>query len=611
MTRETSKAELAATVAALPQLRYVDLPDGAFTGDPTCYTLVNELQSRCPNIRKMKYQAGSELQLESLTRNIWHGLEQVELSGVVLEAGVLRLVLASLPRLRDLCLIDLPWLADSIFESSPNLPEFPALSTFRLRNCHSITATGLVTYLHRDAVRQHLTELELQSTGVTVPTLHHIINGASRLKDFSYTDPVSFSDTLALESAPLLASRSLYTLFFELGDNHEHAASHVIGSPAALAYNYLVRSLHANGLTALRTVYVRDPTFSDMLTLPPPSRPGHISSTLCRPLIVYSKSMEEVEYTYTIITPENPGQYTPYMMTPVHSPNPNGINSASRAGSGISALNLAGGRPLSAFSASRGLGPQWAGTDSVVVGNGFGGYLAVPRDEVPHPKHISSDRGTLLGANMIALPPSQPMSVDGSTASRFNSMAIAMGGFSLSTHSSPKGSLSGMLTPGSYHHRTVSSPGALSLNDGGSASSRYAHHNMSSTQGGGYFPNSITHVVDSPNVKSTSSHNNMPTTPGSDGSMTGYFSTTPAGSTSGGLGMLTPGGGPVAKLLVGNGGIDAGWPLPNTGLVIGQVSDGLGGFLTKVSGTTSARNSPIIKVLPASAKKPDRNGLWR
>ena len=39
MTRETAKGDLARTVSALPNLRYVDLPDGFYTGDPSCLAL--------------------------------------------------------------------------------------------------------------------------------------------------------------------------------------------------------------------------------------------------------------------------------------------------------------------------------------------------------------------------------------------------------------------------------------------------------------------------------------------------------------------------------------------------------------------------------------------
>ncbi|KAK6418207.1 hypothetical protein LTR95_017225, partial [Oleoguttula sp. CCFEE 5521] len=90
-------------------------------------------------------------------------------------------------------------------------------------------------------------------------------------------------------------------------------------------------------------------------------------SSFSQTLEVFSKGLDETEWLFTSVTPAPP--------------------SANRRGSVIS-----GGRPLSAYSASRGLGPQWAqggfggeARKSVIVGNGFGGFLAVPSEEVPRP----------------------------------------------------------------------------------------------------------------------------------------------------------------------------------------------------------------------------------
>ncbi|KAK5006635.1 hypothetical protein LTR39_005607, partial [Cryomyces antarcticus] len=63
---------------------------------------------------------------------------------------------------------------------------------------------------------------------------------------------------------------------------------------------------------------------------------------------------------------------------------PSPIHTRGRRGS---MLSVSSGRPMSSYSASRGLGPQWAmggeARRSVIVGNGFGGFLAVPQDELP------------------------------------------------------------------------------------------------------------------------------------------------------------------------------------------------------------------------------------
>ncbi|KAF2841201.1 hypothetical protein M501DRAFT_1014014, partial [Patellaria atrata CBS 101060] len=113
MTRETCKADLARTVSVLPNLQYVDLPDGFFTGDPTCHTLRQELQARCPDIRRMKYDSGSETSFEILQQYHWQMLEVLELSRLRVEPILFRRVLACLPTLHELILTDIPWLSDT------------------------------------------------------------------------------------------------------------------------------------------------------------------------------------------------------------------------------------------------------------------------------------------------------------------------------------------------------------------------------------------------------------------------------------------------------------------------------------------------------------------
>jgi hypothetical protein len=83
---------------------------------------------------------------------------------------------------------------------------------------------------------------------------------------------------------------------------------------------------------------------------------------LHQPLEVFSKGLDEVEWAFTAYQPPPP--------------------SHGRNGSGST------GRPQSAYGAARGLGPQWAqggfGGDarkSVIVGNGYGGFLALPQEE--------------------------------------------------------------------------------------------------------------------------------------------------------------------------------------------------------------------------------------
>ncbi|KAF2096196.1 hypothetical protein NA57DRAFT_43484 [Rhizodiscina lignyota] len=381
MTRETCKADLARCVSALPNLQYVDLPDGFFTGDQSCHTLRNELQARCPEIRKMKYDAGSEQLFEMLLQGHWLNLSTVEVSRLRNQPQNLRRVLGFLPTLHELTLSEMPNLTDSIFHQSPSLQNFPPLQSLTIEQCPHITAQGLTTYLSDQLVKESLTTLSLSATGVTIPELHQVIWAASNLKALRVIEQVATS--MPLDPIPPMASFSLSTLKFELTPRDEESspratnasALHLLASPMHASitdsyYAYLSSSLMSNSLPALRELYVRDPTFPDSLLLAPPVQPFAGGKAppkglggpqgLTHPLSVYTKGLDEHDWVYNFISPT-------------------GLP-AGRRGS----LSLSGGRPMSAYSASRGLGPQWGtGRESVVVGNGFGGFLAIPSEEVP------------------------------------------------------------------------------------------------------------------------------------------------------------------------------------------------------------------------------------
>ena len=409
MTRETANGDLARCVSALPNLRYVDLPDGFFTGDPSCLALRHELQARCPDIRKMSYRAGSEEALHLLVHRHWQSIEILELNGLSIEAATLRIVLASLPTLHELILVDLPWLDDSIFGPSPQIPEFPPLHSLKLENAPSLTVRGLCEWLSAPHIREVLSSLTLQHTGVTVQDLHQVTWKASSLQHLSITEVVTRSLALASAQIPPLTSISLRTLHFEITSSEE---VHGLQKPAESYYAYLASSLHQNTLPGLSSLYVRDPHFPELLILPPVVQPfasgstgngslhskaSNLSSVGVGPsslgtgspvpdgkasprnatrgagfnqtLEVFSKGLDELEWVFTAICP------------PPSSTDGHGRSYSS-----------SGGRPFSAYSASRGLGPQWANggfggeaRKSVVVGNGFGGFLAVPQEEVPMP----------------------------------------------------------------------------------------------------------------------------------------------------------------------------------------------------------------------------------
>ncbi|KAK5119823.1 hypothetical protein LTR85_007149 [Meristemomyces frigidus] len=439
MTRETAKGELARTVSALPNLRYVDLPDGFFTGDPSCLALRQELQARCPDIRKMSYRGGSEDALELLAHRHWQSIETLELNGLAIELATLRIVLASLPTLQQLTLSDMPWMDDSIFQSSPGqLPDFPPLHTLNLDNTPNVTGQGLSMYLDFPPNREILSALSLQNTGVAIQDLHQVLWKASSLNHLSVLEIVSKSLALATQQLPPLTSISLKTLHFEISSSED---VHGLQKPAESYYAYLASSLHQNALPALVTLYVRDQNFPELLLLPPGPPPfangamsdaGSLRSKLSnvsslasasttnntnnshgpnstqqatrnRPinntgnnnigggggfnqtLEVFSKGIDELEWVFTAISPPASTSLTTNNNNRTRD---RGFSTAS------------GGRPLSAYSASRGLGPQWAqggfggeARKSVIVGNGFGGFLAVPQEEVPRPMTAEGYRG--------------------------------------------------------------------------------------------------------------------------------------------------------------------------------------------------------------------------
>jgi hypothetical protein len=357
MTRESCKADLARTVSVCPNLEYVDLPDGFYTGDTTCHTLRQELQARCPHIRKMKFNEGSEHMLETLLQGHFQELRVIEITKIQIEPTILRRVLGNLPWLSEITFSHVSWLNDSVFHSVSGIPDFPALDTLKLNKVNSLSAQGLEQYLSQPLCRDVLRTLHIRECSqLHVASLHVILRAATSLESFEYIATVSAS--LPIDPMPPLASRSLRKMKFEImstSSNHMYP-------PADSYYQYLTNSLMSNSLPALRQLYVRDPNFPESLTMAPPIRPfadspPQMPRGFSQPLEVFSKGMDELEWIFTSIIPSDP--YT------------------GRRGS------LSGGRPVSSYSASRGLGPQWGGDarKSIVMPNGFGGFLAVPADD--------------------------------------------------------------------------------------------------------------------------------------------------------------------------------------------------------------------------------------
>ena len=365
MTRETCKADLARTVSVLPNLRYVDLPEGFFSDDPSSHSLKHELQARCADVRKMKYVAGSEQSFTLLTTgHHWQALQVLELSHLNIEPTTALHVLGSLPTLHELKLTDLTWLNDTIFEPVATVPAFPPLQKLTLANSTKLTAAGLSTYFARPEVREVFSSLTLIATGIQPSTLYRILANAPHLTHLSIAECVTRS--FPLDPVPPLASSSLRTLFYEI--TSASTPTYAAQNPAKTHYTYLTTSLHAAALPALRELYVRDTDFPETLILTPPAPAFAQSPSFSRrgggfnqQLAVYSKGLDELEWNFTnVLPPKAPG----------------------KRGS------FAPPRPISAYKAgvAAGLGsPGWGGDTrkSVVVGNGFGGFLAVPSGDGP------------------------------------------------------------------------------------------------------------------------------------------------------------------------------------------------------------------------------------
>lgn len=253
MTRETCKQDLARLVSLLPNLRYVDLPDGIYHDDSSCASLKAILYTRCPDLRKMTWLAGSEKNFVDLwSEPPWPSLEIVELSGMKVENESLVQVLASLPNLKHLKLKSMEWTSDDVFD--PTFGQFPAVENLELEGETSLTIDGLSRYLSRPEVSQTLKHLTLTNTSVSAHLLYRILLQATSLTSLSLRETVA--RTIPRTDVHLISSSTLRSLTYEIIDDDSR-----ISKPSTSYYAYLSESLWDGGLPSLIDLYVRETKF--------------------------------------------------------------------------------------------------------------------------------------------------------------------------------------------------------------------------------------------------------------------------------------------------------------------------------------------------------------
>ncbi|KAG6254581.1 hypothetical protein E4U24_007459 [Claviceps purpurea] len=269
MLRESYHVELAQTIAVLPNLKYVDLPEGMFSDEPAYATLRLEVQARCPNLRKTTFLGGSEKSFSALmSGQIWTHLEVLELKQLKVDPKVLRGVLTRLPHLRALKVAETFSLSDEVLAPDENLPCLPALEELILKDTPSLTSAGLVDYLSFYETQQSLRVLTLKDTGIQPWKLQEVLAMAPSLRTLAIQAQVrdAFPSGSGAQVQPLMHKR-IRTFRYEI------SADSAAGPFATQGYySYLSNSVLAGYLPRLRRLYVLDEQFPKLLqNLPPPA----------------------------------------------------------------------------------------------------------------------------------------------------------------------------------------------------------------------------------------------------------------------------------------------------------------------------------------------------
>ncbi|PHH64952.1 hypothetical protein CDD81_3589 [Ophiocordyceps australis] len=411
MIRESCHVELAQTIAVLPNLQYVDLPEGMFADEAKYATLRLEVQARCPSLRKMTYFHGSEQSFSALASgSTWAHLEVLELDHLEVDPLVLRAVLGTLLRLRALKVTDTPSFSDEVMAPDDVLPPLPALEELIIMEAPRMTSAGLVEYLSWTHTKRALRVLTLTNTGVQPWRLQEVLTMAPSLSTLAIKAKVSEPFPSAEGPMPL-ASQSLKTLRFEIG---AMAGAGPYATPGY--YSYVASSVLMGSLPKLRRIYVLDDGFPDKLSgmLPPSAmftggraRPGSSSSSVSPPSLRLSP---------LLTGPHSPTQpyrrHMPSMSNPnvkrFSSNNPfarraSGAQSTThtlevfakhedddhwsfaRVDAGPGSALAPRGRPISGYGLTADVAGQgWTSGEarrSVLIGNSMSGFLEVPGDQ--------------------------------------------------------------------------------------------------------------------------------------------------------------------------------------------------------------------------------------
>ncbi|EQL02023.1 F-box domain protein [Ophiocordyceps sinensis CO18] len=364
MIRESCHVELAQTIAVLPNLQHVDLPEGMFSDEPNYATLRLEVQARCPNLRKMTYVRGSERSFSMLASGqVWPYLEVLELDRLDVDPLVLRAVLASLTRLRALKVTETPSFSDEVMASDDGLPPLPALAELVLKDAPRMTTAGLVEYLSWYETQRALKVLTVKDTGVQPARLQEILSMAPALRTLAIQAKVSEPFPNIEDPLPL-ASTQLRTLRFEMSPGLVSQMSpvpmgHMSPSPPR---RRRVPSMSVSVSSHKR--FSSNNPFAQRAG-PPPTQT----------LEVFTKSDEFGTWNFSRVDS-------------ILGPRP---------GAGAGAGTMPGARPVSSYGLAADVAGQgWDRGEarrSVMIGDGVGGFLAVPGAGDAGPTVLSPPRG--------------------------------------------------------------------------------------------------------------------------------------------------------------------------------------------------------------------------